>query len=243
MKQVCIALFCLTILLSCAKSDSNIDNSEFKVASINHSQVNGPHINFDYYPDGKLKKYEYVDDNYGIYEYFNDSIVLKSYDISISDTKNELKYTKTYYINSIGFAISSKTIYPDKQTLQATYEYDSDGFLIRIVEGDWETINTIVDGNVIYTANYYNGDLRISESFEHYSDKFNKTNTPLFNCFDYDKTGANFLGKIGRNLQKKSVYTNATSHTYEYSYTFDAIGRVTKMAISTGNHFSITYVN
>lgn len=233
------------MLLSCTKSDPNIDNSEFKIASINHSQLNGPHVNFDYYPDGKLKKYEYVDDNYGIYEYFNDSIVLKCYSLSSSNTKiNEIEYTRTYYINSSGMADSSKTTYPDQQNIQTTYEYDTNGFLVRTLEGDWEIINTVLDENVTYTASYYNGNLLTSESFEHFGDKLNNTNTSLFNCFDYSKTGTGFLGKFGKNLQKKSVFTNSGTHyTYEYSYNFDERGRITKMTVSTGNYYSITYID
>lgn len=243
MKHLSLALLFLALITSCSKDDT--DSSKIhRVATIKHSSNSGPSLAFEYYPDGKLKQFERTGNDYGIYEYYADSIVFTCYNLSASNGNiNELKYTTTYVLNSDGLAISSVTVYPNNTRSLGSYEYDSNGFLTKAIEGGIETNYTISNENITYTADYYEGNILTSESFECFSDKLNNTNSNLFNCFDYTKTGADFLGKRGKNLLKESLFTHRDgySYTYEYTYTFDSKGRVVKMTLSSGNYFDITY--
>lgn len=235
--RVLIAVLLLMTFLSCKKTinDDNLNKIHFQVASIKHSLPNGPSITFEYYQDGKLKKYNYSNE-YGEYEYHDDSIVLKCF-----ESNGNQKFTKTYKIEN-GEAVSSITEYPNKSNSYETYKYDSSGYLIKTVGDNWYEENTYTNDKLTFDAIYSNGVLSVSEYFEYYTDKVNNTNSELFSSFNYIKTGIVFFGKQGRGLIKKSIYTNSgSSFTYEYFYTYDKYGKIIRMDISTGNYFDIEY--
>lgn len=227
------------ILLSCEKTinDDDLHKNLFQVSSIKHSLPNGPSLTFEYYQDGKLKKYN-SSFEYGEYEYHIDSIVFRCF-----ESNGSQKFTKTYKIEN-KVTVSSITKYPNKSISKENYEYNSTGYLIRTVGDNWYEENTYTNDKLTFNALYINGILSISENFEYYIDKENNTNSELFSSFNYLKTGIDFFGKRSSGLIKKSTYKNAgNAFTYEYYYTYDKSGRILKMDISTGNYFSIQYID
>lgn len=215
-------LLALLIFSSCTKSEIESDNlskNEFKVATIT---INSELYSFEYFPNGRLKKYQIASVREDVYEYYTDSIVCTMYNLNPRyGIVHEPIYTMIYKLNSKGLANSCTTIHSDNSRSQVAFEYDSNGYLYKA----GKEISTVTNGNLISKVTPI-----WTRSYEYYED-VNNTNSDLFSNDDLAQTGIDFLGKRGRNLLKKCIDNSIPDmpKTYEFSYTYDTKGRVIEM--------------
>jgi YD repeat-containing protein len=104
----------------------------------------------------------------------------------------------TYTLDSHGLAVSDSR--------GTTYEYDSNGFVIKTVYPTFTDLRTIVDGDIVVETR--TGTNAIT---------FNETFSALLNCQDF---GLYFRGKQNRNLptgQTASDGSPPINYIYEYS--------------------------
>ena len=234
MKQMWLELLlALSIFASCTKSkieSDNLSKNEFKVATIT---TNSELYSFEYFPNGRLMKYQIASVREDVYEYDNDSVVCTMYNLNPRyGIVHQPIYTMIYKLNSKGLAVSCTTIHSDNSRSQVAFEYDSNGYLYK---ADKE-INTVTNGNLISKITPI-----WSRTYEYYED-LNNTNSDLFSNDNLAQTGIDFLGNRGRNLLKKCIDYSIPDmpKVYEFSYTYDTKGRVIKM-FYYDTLFTITY--
>lgn len=158
------------------------------------------------------------------YEYNSSRVIERHY-----DTNNVLKYKYIYELNGLGLA-SSRTYVnylssgDSSVTLDATYIYNSDGFMIEskfhpIDTLHWFKINyQISEGNIfsqLYSDNYGSGSLNVFTFFPN-----------TINTIGNFNAGITWLGKSNQELIKTSANKALTPDSMFYNYTVDSQSRV-----------------
>jgi hypothetical protein len=190
--KICVLLLTLT---SCSKWDIH-KQSQCKILTLNSTK-------YSYDTQGRLISINAQNGYSATYKYSASSVV-----IQYSSSRDE------YLLNSKGLAIS-ETDYDanNKVTYKATFEYDSNDFLIkRVYQGydpatgkvtfESEVNYVIKDGNTVSVT--YKSGLKYTYSF--YQDKIR------LHTF-----GDDFTGKSDKNLIKS---VDSDSYTDDYTYEF-----------------------
>ncbi|MCX6247204.1 MAG: hypothetical protein NTW10_05685 [Bacteroidetes bacterium] len=169
-----------------------------------------------YYP----KQYDTVITRY---EYHSNQVIESHF-----DTNDMLNYKYIYELNGIGLAVS-RTIIDYKSSadstlnLDATYKYNSEGFLIesKFSPDDslhWFKMNYQISGSNIssqqYSDKYGSGPLRI---FVYYPNSINTLG-------NYNE-GISWFGKSSKELAKSSAYNTSAPDSMYYFYSFDSQNR------------------
>ena len=224
------------LLLSCSKKDESSpsvsQNPLIRTISFDSTLVGS----YWYDNQGRItcsRMYESPEKDSTVYIYGNNSIEKKKYYDGIL---TELEYG----VLENGNVVSMNGMKADSSSFWSTYyTYDENGFLIREVHMDNDTVETwraeyqIADGNVVsmnrtnyipvvYTLEYYPG---------------------TTNSLGYLNNTITFMGKKCKNLVKKTLVEFSGSISIEENYTYEYYdnGWVKKMTITTSAITSKTY--
>jgi hypothetical protein len=147
-----------------------------------------------------------------------------------------LKYPGGTIASLVVFDLNNKGLVAkaNASTLQGFYTYNNKKQLIKhevnFDNGDVAVGTfTYAGGNLDKVVSVYNGALSWSKTFSYYGN--------LDNVLGNEEIGESFLGADNKNLLKSSVFTIAggSTTTENYSYEFDAQGRVSKtMTVKNG---------
>jgi hypothetical protein len=232
---VIIALAFLAIV-SCKKTDDNNTPEPNivvkKLASANQTSSNPGYntglTNFEYYPDGKLKKIDQINKRIIEYEYSDSSVIEKTTRYNESLTR-----TITYKFNSNGLAISATDPNP------YSFEYDSQGYLLKEKYPIGYYVDCIVseikNGNVSLVSQTKNGSTVRTASYEYYTDKYCTFNNNQAGNTFHEVVGLDFLGKRSVNLVKRYVLNDPQLNypiTYDCTYIYNSNEDVTRMIVN-----------
>ncbi|HEV7783103.1 MAG TPA: hypothetical protein VGO58_17630, partial [Chitinophagaceae bacterium] len=144
---------------------------------------------------------------------------------------------KIYDQNGVLYRVITRTLnkqgresrmeYSDKPGVYTDYEYDAQGFQFKTYSESGPDIsisqNYYSNGNLDSTRYYKNGALTLTNVYTYYTDKENVLLSST--------NGIPFYGGDKKNLMKSMTHVavNGTITPEEYSYEFDATGRVTAL--------------
>ena len=231
-------------IASCKKTDDNNPQNMVvkKLASLNQTSSNANYniglTNFEYYPDGKLKKIDQINKRIIEYEYSENSVIEKSTHYNESSS-----WTTTYNLNSNGLAISATDSDP------YIFEYDAQGYLLKekySFSNYVDCLISVIENDNVSSVTYtQNGTPMWTISYEYYTDKYCTFNCNQSGNTFHEGVGLDFLGKRSVNLVKRYVLNDPQLNypiTYDCSYIFDANGDVTRVTINiTGG--AVVYVD
>jgi hypothetical protein len=167
------------------------------------------------------------------YEYFP-SVVIER--IFLNDTA--LKNKNVYFLNNEGLAtevswVSYLSNHDSITGINSIYEYNSEGFMVKSTDflADSSIYKSLIwqiaNGNVTsYVYNIPSGGINVTETYSYISGSINSVGN--------NNKGLIFLGKSNKNLISSSILTSLNAQTANFTYTFDAYNRVSKLMI-TGN--------
>lgn len=235
-KIIFLLLLSFVIILSCKKNESNNSTQSnpfvFLMKGMSFYDSIGNFIisqSMEYNSQSRIvlmKSYfpNHYDTIVTRYEY-NSSRVIESH----YDTNNVLKYKYIYELNEYGLASSRTYVnylssFDSTVTLDATYIYNSDGFMIesKFNPNDslhWFKMNYQISGGNIFS--------------QQYSDRYGPGPLNIFTFFPNSintignyNAGNTWLGKSNQELIKTSAYSTSTPDSMYYFYTFDSQSRV-----------------
>ena len=243
----------LLLFSSCEKDNNEAANPLLGIPKINTQKM---YINdelsvsftYEYNSLGKVSKMT-QNEEYTIIQYQNNMIYFQNY-----DANGNLLTTDTAFLNTDGLIESMSFTYGDKifdktkpffkknnKAMQtATYEYDSDGFLIKLtIKNSEQTIIqffTIENENTVKT--------KITSETDTITAYF--TFNDQINTIGSYNTGMDFFGKQNKNLYDKyttEMIYNGQVNSYDtnVTYEFDDKNRVTKMTESGKYYVTCTY--
>lgn len=229
-------LLSIVIIWSCKKNESNnstLSNpSVYLIKGINSYDSIGNFImsqSMEYNAQSRvvlMKSYypKHYDTVLIRYEYNSNQVIEIHF-----DTNDMLNYKYIYELNELGLASSRKYInylssFDSTVILDATYIYNSDGFMI---ESNFLP-NDSLHG---FKINYQLSEGNISS--QQYSDKYGPGSLLIFsyypnsvNTIGNNNVGITWFGKSSKDLIKTSAYNKSTPDSMYYFYSFDNQNRV-----------------
>jgi YD repeat-containing protein len=231
LKNRCWAIFCCSVLLwagiSCSKSDTVTPCLLNSVITQSDSlpAIRGD-ITYDFLD--RIERIQFAGGNFWQYDYPNSStIIANNFDA------NEVLLQRTYYVlNQLNYV---KIATYENSTAQTTYEYNTNGYLIKTnhtENGETNSITrTIENGNIVLLVQPTDSIL-YRETYDYYD---------MSNNFNLDDYGRNLFGKANTNLLRQRVFLQTqnmqtdTAAIWLYSYTFDENNQVIEQQIYTQN--------
>jgi hypothetical protein len=255
-----VGLLTLSTLVSCKKTKNptpevnpdciiknikeirNEDGSLCKAAQYNDTTITK---DISYSPSGDIiQTYTYDKDTVFIHVDYQGTAI--KYDAKLTIGSNGRTKTQTAIITWNG---------GDKSYDTTTYQYDSEGYLIKSIS--WsptsftnsvpdayeirETSYEIVNGNLVKEISNSNTSPSYEKDYEYYMDRENKSNIGQdgFPRFDLP-----FGGKANNNVLKSNY---STSDSLDFSYQYDVNGYITKIKYSnpamtpTDKYYNLIY--
>ena len=211
-KKIATPILLLLATLSCSsqkvtvngliKSESYV-GADHKVTDI---------YNYTYDSLGRISTKQWIETGYPsitfTYRYYRDSLVFTN-----TDTEGHIGRS-VFVLNAKGYAINNGE------------SYDEQGYLIQTKpagpDGEYTTINTIMNGDAVLQKNYVGSIL------------IDSTITTYYSTTDPRKMGMDYEGHPNKHLIKTLTCPwKGSQMTLYYSYKFDAKGRVKSMNISS----------
>lgn len=149
-----------------------------------------------------------------------------------SDSSGFITYdTITGILNENGYIVSSSDGF--------NYEYDDNGYQIKVIHSEFVTTNVWSDGNLLIST----WTSELDSTWSSVSYEYDPENV------DYRDYGRGYNGKRSRNLLISQTYSNSQgmSHTISHLYQKDSKGRVSKEEVFNDsvkvNEFVFTYLD
>lgn len=222
-------IFCCLVLLgaevSCRKSNTAMPCLLNTVITQSDSlpAIRGD-ITYDFLD--RIERIQFAGGNFWQYDYPNNSTIIAN----IFDA-NEVLLQRTYFVlNQLNYV---KIATYENSTAQTTYEYNTNGYLIKANHTENGKTNsltrTIENGNVVLLTQPTDSIL-YRETYEYYD---------MSNDFNLEDYGRNLFGKANANLLRQRVFLQTqnmqtdTTAVWLYSYTFDENNQVIEQQIYT----------
>ena len=236
MKKIFFFLLVSATLFACSKNTDGVANpgTPGDVSyQIKKSSYNTGTTTYTYDASGRIKTKTYLGGERSEFEYQAGKVLEKEYDAA-----GILKVTYTYELNSNGIV--------EKETRS-----DMPGFSeIRLYNSDKQMVKfTIVENGGTSTGDYFysNGNCdsaRFSSNGIWNTTIKNTYYTDKANVLGFESSGQFFWGKKSKNLIKSEQYffsNGSVGEKENYSYEYDAKGRVTKFTSEADNDLYITF--
>ena len=237
LKIVTSAIIAIALAGSCKKDNGDVVmNKEPQLSKIEQVGTSWS-TEFSYGADGRIQqskdnsfttKFDYSSGSPVIYEY-NTATGLPSGKIAGVVMNNErIAKLVNYYYNSTGAEVSSTPF---------LFEYDVNGYQVKKSYDNYVYSSTVVNGNTIklLKTNTSTGVVNTTD-YEYFLDKKNLFNLNFLEqwWFDNVTNDKSLMGTKNENLLKKATTTAGANTTVtEFTYTFDASGKVTDMSYTT----------
>lgn len=236
-KQITIITAALSLVLfSCKKSDTNPNPQGGGATSskIKTWAGNSGISTYTYDAQGRCTEVLYSNGGKIAYEYQAGVVTVKAY-----NTANVLTSTSVYELNSEGLRI--KETRPGNPLFAESTVYNSDKQPVKHItsnNGNTQVMDYFYSGGNYDSIRFTNnGNWSSTIIKTYYSDKLNTLSN--------DEEGVSFYGKENKNLVKTEQYTypdGTKNDISNYTYEFDAKGRVVKETRVQGGNINISYI-